>query len=91
MFYQHFQIFSIFIYNESLPMKSYQIFKIYKRFDKESENTIIEQRIRKEKLRKVELCFITVCFIKPIKVIIDQPFFNLQVHLQRNVFFLISG
>ena len=27
-FSQHFQIFSIFIYNESLPMKSYQFFKI---------------------------------------------------------------
>ena len=34
-FYQHFQIFSIFICNKSLPMKSYQFFKIGKRFDKE--------------------------------------------------------
>ena len=36
-FFQYFQIFSIFISNESLPMKSYQFFKIYKRFDKERE------------------------------------------------------
>ena len=36
-FYQHFQIFSIYIYNENLPMKSYQFFKICKRFDKERE------------------------------------------------------
>ena len=34
-FCQYFQIFSIFIYNESLKMKSYQFFKICKRFDKE--------------------------------------------------------
>ena len=34
-FCQYFQIFSIFIYNESLQMKSYQFFKICKRFDKE--------------------------------------------------------
>ena len=37
---KYFQIFSIFIYNESLPMKSYQFFKICKRFDKEREKTL---------------------------------------------------
>ena len=36
-FYQYFQIFSMFIYNESLPMRSYQFFKISKCFDKEIE------------------------------------------------------
>ena len=39
-FYQIFQIFSIFMYNESLPMKSYQFFKIYKHFDKEREKQL---------------------------------------------------
>ena len=41
-FFQYFQIFSIFISNESLPMKSYQFFKIYERFDKEIEKTLIQ-------------------------------------------------
>ena len=31
------QIFSIFIYNESLPIKSYQFLKIYKRFEKKKK------------------------------------------------------
>ena len=35
--YQYFQISSIFIYHESLPMKSYQFFKIYKPFSKKKE------------------------------------------------------
>ena len=52
-FYQYFQIFSIFIYNESLPMKSYQFFKIWNRFDKEREKTLMQQSKRKEKLNFV--------------------------------------
>ena len=63
-FYQHFQFFSVFIYNEILPTKSYQFFKICKRFDKEREKTLMHQSMRKEKLGKVGLCFITGCFIK---------------------------
>ena len=51
-FYQYFQIISIFIYNESLPMKSYQFFKICKCFDKEREKTLLQQSMRREKLRK---------------------------------------
>ena len=39
-------------------MKACQ-FKIYKCFDKEREQTLIQQSMRKEKLRKVGLCFIT--------------------------------
>ena len=62
-FYQHFQIFCIFIYNESLPMKSYYFFKICKRFGKEREKTLMQQSMRKQKLRKVGHCFITGCFI----------------------------
>ena len=38
-FYQYFQIFSVFTCNESLSMKSYQFFKIWKPFDKEREKT----------------------------------------------------
>ena len=43
-FYQHSQIFSIFIYHGSMPMKSYRFFKICKRFDKEREKTVNEKR-----------------------------------------------
>ena len=43
-------------------MKSYQFFKIYKRFYKEKEITLIQQSMEK-KLRKVGLCFIRGCFI----------------------------
>ena len=61
------QIFSIFIYNESLPIKSYQFLKIYKRFEKKKkrkkEKILMQPSMRKEKLRKVELCFTTGCFI----------------------------
>ena len=45
-------------------MKSYQFFKIYKRFGKERDKTLMHQSMRKEKLRKAGLCFITSCFIK---------------------------
>ena len=36
-------------------MKSYQFFKIYKRFHKKREKTVIQQSMRKEKLRKIFL------------------------------------
>ena len=71
-FFQYFQIFSIFIYNESLPIKSYQFSKIYKRFHKEKEKTLTQQSMRKEKLRKVG----TGYFIKPFKITINHFFFN---------------
>ena len=51
-------------------MKSQQFFKIYKRFDKEREKTLIQQSMREEKLKKVGLCFITGYFIKPFKMTI---------------------
>ena len=47
-FCQYFSFFSIFIYNESLPMKSYQFFKIYKRFYKEWQIKLIQQSLRKK-------------------------------------------
>ena len=59
-FYQHFQICSIFIYNESLPMKSYQFFKIWKHFDKCREKTLMQQPMREEELREVGLCLFQV-------------------------------
>ena len=40
-------MFSIFVYNKSLPVKSYQFFKIYKRFDEEKEKTLIQLSMRK--------------------------------------------
>ena len=70
-FYQHFQIFSTFIYNESLPMKSYQFFRMYKHFDMEREKNTYAA-VSEKKLRKVELCFITGCFIKSFSMIINH-------------------
>ena len=71
---------SIFIYNGSLPMKSYQIFKISKRFDKEREKTLMQQSMRKERLRKVGLCFITGCFMKSFNMIINNFLFRKLIH-----------
>ena len=65
-FWQNISI-SIFKFCPFLLIKSFQFFKIYKRFDKEREKTIIQQSIRKEKLRKAGLCFRTGCFINPLK------------------------
>ena len=57
-----------------LANEIYQFLKICKRFDKESEKTLMQQSIRKEKLRKVGLFFMTDCFIKSFNMIIN-PFF----------------
>ena len=89
-FYKYFQIFSIFTYNRSLTMKSFQFFKICKRFDKKREKTLIQQSMRKEKLRKAVLCSVTDYFTKPFKRIINH-FFILNTHLQCNFCFLKSG
>ena len=54
-------VFSDFLFfNESLPMKSYQFFKIYIRFYKkrEEKHTLIQQPMKKEKLRKSGIRFI---------------------------------
>ena len=79
-----------FIYNESLPIKFYQVFKICKRFDKEREKILMQQSTRKEKLRKVGFCFITGCSIKSFNLIIND-FFVSQAHSQSNFCFLVSG
>ena len=39
-------------------MKFYQFFKIYKRFYKKREKTLIQQSMGKETLRRVGICFI---------------------------------
>ena len=39
-------------------MRSYQYFKIYKRFYKKREKIVIQQSMRKEKLTKVGIGFI---------------------------------
>ena len=62
-FFLYFHIFYIFRYNESLPIKSYQFFKIYKRFDKKekkkSTHTAVIENRRKSVLtyRKAEFLF----------------------------------
>ena len=97
-FSEYFQIFSIFVYNESFPMKSYQFFKICKCLgqrkkrerDKDREKKLKQPSMRKEKLRKVGLCLITGIFIKSFNMIIIQ-FFVSQAHLLPKFCFLISG
>ena len=39
-------------------MKSYQFFKIYKRFHKKREKTVIQQSMRKEKTEKSWILFL---------------------------------
>ena len=70
-------------------MKSYQFFKIRKRFDKEEEKTLMQPPMRKEKLKKVELYFITESFVKSFNMLINH-FFVLQAHSKPNFCFLIS-
>ena len=61
-------------------MKSYQLFRFYKRFCKEREKTLIQQSTRIEKLGNIGLCFITGCFIKPFKMVITFSSVGLFVH-----------
>ena len=84
-FYQHSQIFSIFICHGSMPMKSYQFFKICKRFDKEREKTVNE----KKKTDNILTLFYNR-LLKSFNMIINL-FFFLQAHLLPNFCFLISG
>ena len=88
-FYQHFQIFSIIIYNESLAMKSYQFLKICNALIRKEKKTLTQESMRKEKLRIVGLCFITGCSIKSFNMIINH-FFVSQAHSQSSFCFLIS-
>ena len=73
-FFEYFQIFSIFIYNERLLMKSHQLFKIYKRFYKKREKIVMQQSIRKEKLRKIFL--FNRFFYEVLEKAINHFFFN---------------
>ena len=89
-FLQYFQIFSTFIHNESLLMKSYQFFKIYKRLDEEREKALLQQSMRKEKLRKVQLCFITGYLIKAFKMTINH-FFFIRSSCSQDFFYFASS
>ena len=89
-FYQHFQILAIFIRNESLPMKSYQIFKICKRFNTETEKNTYAAVNEKRKTEKSWTLFYNRLFYKVFNMIINH-FFVLQAHSQPNFCFLISG
>ena len=51
-FYQYFQILPFFTYNKSLMVKSYQLFRFYKRFYKEREKTLQQQSMRIIKTEK---------------------------------------
>ena len=48
-------------------MKSYQFFKLDKRFYKEREKVLKVQSMKKEKKRKVGLCLITSYFVRLLK------------------------
>ena len=68
-------------------MKSFQLLKIYKRFDKERQKTVAQKSMRKKKLRKVVVCSITDCFIKNFKrIIIFYHDFRLQPSLYKKDF-----
>ena len=72
-----------------MPIKSYQFFKIYKRFfQKREKKTLIQQSMRKAKLRKVGHCFITGFIIKPFKMTVNHFIFSSIVFLF-NRFFLL--
>ena len=65
--FQCFEIFSIFISNESLPMKSHQLFKIYKRFDKEREKNTHTVANGERKTEKSWTLFYNRLFYKAIQ------------------------
>ena len=67
-------------------MKSYQFFRINKRFHKEREKTFIQQSVRIEKLGKVGICFITGCFYEALNMKIFFFFFNRSFCVQ-DIFF----
>ena len=82
-FFQYFQIFFIFIYNESLLIKSDQFFKIYKRFFKEREKTVIQQS-----MQPLEMA---IDIFSSIGLFVHKIFFILQAPSQRKFSFLTSG
>ena len=79
------------MYNESLPMKSYQFFKIYKRFFMKKEKTVIQQSMRKEKQNFFFL--FNRLFYEALEngFFVHKIFFNLQTRSQRKFCFLMSG
>ena len=71
-------------------MKSYQFFKICKRFDKERENTYAAVN-EKKKTEKSWILFYNRLFYKSFNVKIFNHLFVLEPHSQPNFYFLISG
>ena len=70
-------VFSNFLhFNESLPMKSYQFFKIYIRLFKKREKTFKQQSSRKEKLRKFGLSLFLAVYFMTLKIAYNHFFFN---------------
>ena len=70
-------------------MKSYQLPKICKGFDKKREKTLMQQSMRKKAEKSWDF-FITGCFIKSFNIIINH-FFVSQAHWKPNFSFLVSG
>ena len=65
-FYQHFQVYSIFMCNECLSIKSYQFFKVWKRFNKEREKNTYAAVDQKRKTEKGWALFYNSLFYKNI-------------------------
>ena len=88
-FYKYFQIFPIVIYNENLPMKSYNFFQIYKRFDRKSEKTLIDKSMRKKTVKNWTFSYSRLFYTDLWND--SLLFFTLQAHSQRSFCFFISG
>ena len=73
-------------------MKSYQFFKICKRFYKKREKAVIQQSMRKEKTEKSwNSFFLTGYFMKPLKMAINYFFFNRSFCSQDFYFYFSSS
>ena len=66
-FFQFFQIFSIFTYNESLPMKFYQFFKIYKRCYKKREKQSYSSQWERKNWEKLEIVWFNRLFYEALE------------------------
>ena len=73
-------------------MKSYQFFKIYKRFHKKRKKTVIQQSMRKEKTEESWIPFyLNGYLMKPLKMAINHFFFNISFCSQDFFFFYFSS
>ena len=72
-------------------MKSYQFFKIYKRFYKKREknnHTAVNEKRKSEK--NWNLFYLTGYFVKPLKMTINHFFFNRSFYSQDFFYFASS-